>query len=146
VAVVGAAVIDAMAGCQDSRVASSSSSQIATGSQQARHSPPKPTLVMKAPHSSQRCTPNALVSQVWQAYTVNDRRGTPGAGTTTGTAAVWLRSRQAFFRQPSEQYWPRPSASKRCAQTGHSFVAPSSRHGCGGGWWPGFIVSPLLLV
>jgi hypothetical protein len=93
-----------MAGCQDTTVASSSSSHTATGSQQAGHSPPTPTLVMKAPHSSQRCTPNALVSQVGHAYTVSDRLGTPGAGTTTGAAVVWWRRRQAFFRQPSLQY------------------------------------------
>jgi hypothetical protein len=59
---------------------------------------------MNEPQSSQRCTPSALVSQSWQAYTVSERRGTLGAGTTTGTATVWWRRRQAFFRQLSLQY------------------------------------------
>jgi hypothetical protein len=93
-----------MAGCQDSTVISSSSSHTATGSEQEGHSPPRPTLVMNAPQSSQRCTPSALVSHVWHAYTVRERRGTPGAGRTTGSALAWWRSRQAFFRQPSLQY------------------------------------------
>jgi len=41
----------------------SRSSVTATGSSQCGHGPPKPSLRMKVPHSSQRCWPTALAPQ-----------------------------------------------------------------------------------